>query len=272
MHHAHIDKFAYQDSLIHRLDARVKFIVTLVFTALVISLPRSSVSILTCFAVGPFAVLVCAGIPLRYVFKQILLVSPFVLVLALSCPLYDKTPAAVGFGPFVWQTSQGWMRCFAILGKFVVTMLALMAMVSTTRFSDLLAGLQRLGLPNILTIQLGFLYRYIFVLIDKAHHIMRARTGRSLRNLGFKTELKIAASMLGSLLIRSIDTAERINIAMQARGFNGSWRSLSREHPKRILSRLGTSRLCIRRADVLFVLISACFMSAMYFFVRPILQ
>jgi len=258
MHHAYIDKFAYQDSAIHRLDSRVKFIVVLIFTAVVISLPRTSVSILACYAIGPFTILVWAKIPLRFVFKQILLVSPFVLVLALSCPLYDKTPYTIAFGPFLWQSSVGWMRCFTILGKFIVTMLALIALVSTTRFSDLLTGLQRLGLPGILVIQLGFLYRYIFVLIDRAHHILRARAGRKLRNLGFKTELKTAASMLGSLLVRSIDTAEHINIAMQARGFDGKWRTLS--------------KLQIRRCDLLFVLIAASFILGLYIFVRPILQ
>jgi len=257
MHHAHIDKFAYQDSLVHRLDSRVKFIVVLVFTVLVISLPRTSVSILACYAVGPFAILVLAGIPLRFVFKHILLVSPFVLILALSCPLYDKSPVSVAFGPFLWNTSVGWMRCFTILGKFTVTMLALIALVSTTRFNDLLTGLQRLGLPRLLVIQLGFLYRYIFVLIDRAHRILRARAGRRLRRLKFRAELKIAASMLGSLFIRSIDAAEHINIAMQARGFDGNWRTLS--------------KLKVRRCDLFFLLAAAVFMLGLYFFVKPIL-
>lgn len=258
MHHAYIDKFAYQDSPVHRLDSRVKFIVVLVFTAMVISLPRTSLSILVCYAVGPFTILVLGRIPLRFAFKHILLVSPFVLVLALSCPLYDKTPVTVAFGPFLWQSSQGWLRCFAILGKFVVTMLALIALVSTTRFSTLLAGLQRLGLPKVLIIQLGFLYRYIFVLIDKAHRILRARQARKLRNLGFKAELKIAAAMLGSLLVRSIDSAERINVGMQARAFDGRWRSLS--------------KLRIGRSDLIFLLVAAFFMLGLYIFVRPVLQ
>jgi len=104
MHHAHIDKFSYQDSPIHRLDSRVKFVVVLIFTAVVISLPRTSLSILACYAVGPFAILVLGKIPLKFAFKHILLVSPFVLVLALSCPLYDKTPVTVAFGPFSWQS------------------------------------------------------------------------------------------------------------------------------------------------------------------------
>jgi cobalt/nickel transport system permease protein len=162
------------------------------------------------------------------------------------------------FGPFVWQISAGWLRCFSILGKFIVTMLALIALVSTTRFADLLTAMQKLAVPKLLIIQLGFLYRYIFVLIDRAHQIMRARAGRKLRNLGFKAELKTASSMLGSLFIRSIDTAEHINIAMQARGFDGNWRSLS--------------QLQFRRGDLLFILVSATFVLVLYYFIGNILQ
>ena len=150
------------------------------------------------------------------------------------------------------------MRCFTILAKFIVTMMALIALVSTTRFSDLLAGLSKMGMPRLLTIQLGFLYRYIFILIDRAHHILRARAIRNLRKLPFRSELKIAAAMLGSLFIRSIDTAEQVNIAMQARAFNGKWRS--------------TSKLKIRPNDLLFVLIAISFLAAIHFFVRPFLQ
>ena len=137
-------------------------------------------------------------------------------------------------------------------------MLALIALVSTTRFSDLLAGLQRLGLPKLLVIQLGFLYRYIFVLIDKAHRILHARQARKLQSLGLKTELKIAAAMLGSLLVRSIDTAEQISIAMQARGFDGTWHTLSKQQ--------------IRRADLVFALVALCYISGLYFLVKPILH
>jgi len=258
MHHLYIDRFAYQDSLIHQLDARVKFIVVFVFTVMVLSLPRTSFTILVCYAIGPFAVLVLAKIPLKFVFRHILLISPFVLVLALSCPLYDRGSVIVSFGAFSFRSSLGWMRCIAIIGKFVVTMLALIALVSTTRFSDLLSALQKLRLPSLLLIQLSFLYRYIFVLIERAHHILRARAGRSLRRLPLKTELKIASSMIGRLLVSSIDTAEHINIAMQARGFDGSWRSLSNSR--------------IRRADYVFVLAAAAFMLGLYFFVRPALR
>ena len=258
MHHAYIDKFAYQDSPIHRLDARMKLLLLIVFTAVVVALPRTSPAVLACYAVGPFAILVWAKIPLRFALKHILIISPFILVLALSCPLYDRTPVTVLFGPVTWHTSLGWMRCFTIFGKFVVTMLALIALVSTTRFNVLLAALHKLHLPRLLIIQLGFLYRYIFILIDRAQHILRARAGRKMRNLGFKTELRFAAAMLGSLLIRSIDNAENVNIAMRARGFDGNWRTVS--------------KLKIRRADLLFAAAAACFLLTLHFFIRPALR
>jgi cobalt/nickel transport system permease protein len=257
MHHAYIDKFAYQDSPIHRLDARVKFVVTVVFTAVVISLPRTSISILFCYAVGPFAILVMGGIPLRFVLKHILLVCPFVLVLALTSPWYDRTVTTTVFGPWAWHTTFGWLRCWSILGKFFVTMLALIALISTTRFANLLAGLQRLGVPRLLVIQMGFLYRYIFLLIDSAHHILQARAARSVGGVSFGRGIKFAAAMVGSLFVRSIDTAEHINLAMQARGFDGNWRTIN--------------HLEVRIADYVFIVIAVCFIVGLYFFVKPVL-
>jgi len=257
MHHAHIDKFAYQDSPVHRLDARAKFFVTIAFTVVILLLPKTSISLLACYAIGPFAVLTIGRVPLKFAIRQVILVSPFILVLAITFPFYLHEPTDIAFGPFTGKISLGWIRCFNVIGKFIVTMLALIAMVSTTRFGDLLAAMQKMHVPQLLTIQLGFLYRYIFVLIDRAGQILRARAGRKLRNLGFKTEIKTASAMLGSLFVRSIDTAEQIDIAMQSRGFDGHWRCVS--------------RLKFHKADFLFMLISAAFLLLLYFYIGRIL-
>jgi len=258
MHHSHIDKFAYQDTVIHHLDSRVKFIAVGVFTVLVLSVQPTSLSILVCYAIWPFCLLVAGKVPLKFVFKHILLISPFVVVLALSCPLYDRAVLDTAFGPFVWKIGRGWMRCFVILAKFVVTMMALIALVSVTRFYSLLEALGKIGFPKILVIQLGFIYRYIFVLIDNAHRILRARAARKLKYLGFNAELKVAASMIGSLFVRSLNSAEKIDMAMQARGFDGRWRTIS--------------KLRVAGNDILFCVVSAVFFAVLHFFIRPVLM
>jgi len=257
MHHSYIDKFAYGDSPIHRLDCRIKAILVFLYTVFVLSVGREDVSVLFCFAVWPFCILVIGRIPLGFVFKQILMVSGFVIVLALSCPLYETELVELSFGPFSYELTRGWVRFFVILLKFCVTMMALIALVSTTRFNELLYGLQKMGMPEIMVIQLSFLYRYIFVLIDKAGHILRARQIRKLRNLGFTREVKVAGAMVGSLFVRSLDSSERINMAMQARGFKGHFRS--------------ESKLSVGRADIYFVIISMLFLLFLRFLIAPML-
>ena len=227
MHHAQIDRLSYLDSVIHRLDARVKLISVIVFTVFVISSAQTSFSILSCYAVGPFALLVLGRIPFKFVLKQILIVSPFILVLAVSNLFYDKAELTVTFGPMKWDMTYGLLRCVVILGKFIITMAALMSLVATTRFSDLLKAMTKLGVPEVLAGQLGFLYRYIFLLTDRAHHILRARAGRRFGKMGIKTEIKTAAAMIGTLCLGSIDTAGRVHTAMQARGFTGRIQTLS---------------------------------------------
>lgn len=232
MHHAHIDKFAYQDSWIHALDARVKLAATLLWTLMIVSLPRVSPDLAFYTWPGPFLVLVLGGISLKFAFKHILWTLPFILVLALTSLWYDRTPATIFFGPFQWHATVGWLKCLTLTCKFIGSMLALIALVSTTRFSDLLKALQHWRMPEILVIQLGFLYRYIFVLIDKSHHTIHARKLRTLRRLPATQELRISTAMIGSVLVQSLDTSTRVTQAMQARGFTGQWHSPTQFHTK----------------------------------------
>lgn len=231
MHHTRIDYLAYQDTPVHRLDSRTKLISAIVFTVFVISQSPTAISMVLCYAVWPFAVLVMGRVSLKFVVRHILIVSPFVAVLALSCVFYDRTAAEIVFGPLRFETTTGLLRCVSIVAKFAVTMAMLIGLVATTRFGDLLSGMARLGMPRVLVMQLGFLYRYIFLLIDRAEHMLRARAGRRLRNLGARREVKTAAAMVGSLCLSSLDMAGRINTAMQARGFDGQFHTISRSRP-----------------------------------------
>ncbi|MBE0536336.1 MAG: cobalt ECF transporter T component CbiQ [Phycisphaerae bacterium] len=240
----------------HRLDSRTKLLATIAFTMFVIALPPASVSMVICAAVWPVAILVAGRVPPGFVIRHILIVSPFVAVLAAWTAFYDRSMVHVVFGPFAFVTSGGALRCAGIIGRFVVTMAALIGLVATTRFTDLLAGMARLGLPGILVMQLGFLHRYIFLLIDRAEHMLRARAGRKLRNLGLRQELKTAAAMIGTLCLNSIEMAWRISTAMQARGFDGRLHTLKE-------MRLG-------RNDGVFAGATAIFLLGLYLLARGV--
>jgi cobalt/nickel transport system permease protein len=89
---------------------------------------------------------------------------------------------------------------------------------NTTPFSSLLLTMKRLGVPRLLVTILALLYRYLFVLIDEAERLHRARASRTFSTSRTK-KWQMLASLIGQLFVRSTERAERIYSAMTARGW-----------------------------------------------------
>lgn len=244
MHHHYIDRFADQDSLVHRLDPRAKTLVVLAYSAVLISLPRAVLPS-TWFVVLPFAMLVIGGIPLRFVLRQIVLVSPFIVCLVLFAPLVDRRPIKLADG---WWVAEGWLIAASILLRFVLGVSALIALTTTTRFHVLLHGLSKLGMPRLLAVQLQFLYRYLFLLLDQSMHLRQARAARDAGLGPWSGRWRAGASLVGVLFVRTLEQAERTYGAMLNRGYDGTIRLLA--------------PLRWRLADTLFLVVSGIYLVA----------
>lgn len=228
MHHYHLDHFAHGDSLIHRLDARAKLLAMLAYTAVVISFDRYAVSVLAPLAIAPLAILCLAGVPVTFVLRRIAILSPFIAMLCLLAPIYDHGMHTISLGCWRGAISGGWLTAADIAVKFCLGMLALTALTSTTPFALLLEAMRRMGSPKMLVVQLAFLYRYIFVLIDEAMRIRRGRDFRSAAAAPVGRRLAAVGGIIGALFVRTLERSERIHTAMCARGYDGQSRSLSR--------------------------------------------
>jgi cobalt/nickel transport system permease protein len=107
--------------------------------------------------------------------------------------------------------------------------------VATTGFTAVCHALEQLGMPQVFAVQLLFLYRYIFVLADESDRSSRARELRSCGKKGLG--INSFGSMVGHLLLRSWQRAERIHTAMLARGFTGQFHTMRQ-------SQFGASEMC----------------------------
>ncbi len=228
MHHHYIDRFAMDDSPIHRLDARAKLIAVLGYTVVLISFDRYAVSALTPMAVLPLALLWFGRVPVWFALRRVVILSPFILMLVLMSPWYDRVPQTVRFGPWEYTVTGGWLTAADIAIKFACGVLALTALMCTTRFALLLEAMRRLGLPQVVVMQLGFLYRYLFVLIDEAQRVRRARDFRGAALAPVGRRLAAAGGVIGTLFVRTLDRSQRVQLAMAARGYRGEPHSLSR--------------------------------------------
>jgi cobalt/nickel transport system permease protein len=221
MHHHFIDRFAMGRSPIHRLDARAKLLAVLAYTVVLISFHRYAVFELAPMSILPFAMLWLGEVPMGFVVRRIAVLSPFIVMLVLMSPIYDQTPQAVAFGPWRGSVSGGWLTACDVAAKFALGVAALTALMCTTPFASLLEAMRRLGAPQGIVTQLGFLYRYIFVLMDEAMRVRRARDFRSAALAPVGRRLAATGGVIGSLFLRTLDRSHRIQLAMAARGYRG---------------------------------------------------
>jgi len=224
-----LDRLSYKKTLVHRLDPRAKLIATLLFVFTVISFSKYEVAALFPFFLFPVLLMTIGEIPLLFILKKVLLVSPFAVFIGIFNPLLDTGHALVFSGLTI---SAGWVSLFSILLKFVLTISAALLLIATTPFPGICHALRRLGMPSLFVSQLLFLYRYIFVLAEEAMRIVRARDMRSFGAKG--TGIKVFVRILGTLFLRTLERAERIYSAMLSRGFQGDIPILQPFHIKAI--------------------------------------
>jgi cobalt/nickel transport system permease protein len=217
-----LDRLSYQDTFVHRLDPRAKVLATLVFIFTVVSYSKYEVIALTPFFLFPVLLVSLGDIPVMFLVKKVLVVSPFAVFIGMFNPIFD--PGTVVF--LGMKLSAGWFSFLSILVKFSLTISAALLLIATTSFPGVCHALRRFGLPALFVSQLLFLYRYLFVLLEETMRIIRARDMRSFgkRGIDFRTAVRI----IGMLFLRTVERAERIYSAMLSRGFTGDIPSMKR--------------------------------------------
>lgn len=211
-----LDLLALQESAVHRLDPRAKVLTTLVFIVCVVSFGRYELAAMLPFCLYPMALLALGNLPVGYVARKVMVVLPFAVMVGLFNPLFDRQ-VLLQLGPLdIWG---GWISCLSIIVRAILTVAAAVTLVAVTGFPAICEALERLGMPRVFAVQLLFLYRYIFVLTDEGGRVARARQLRACGRRGLG--LRQFGPLLGHLLLRTWERAERIHMAMLARGFTG---------------------------------------------------
>lgn len=195
---------------IEGLDPRVKLVCALALAVWVGLTPPTAGPALGLMMVGLIVVGMAAEIPPATLIVRAAGALPFVLV------------------PGLLRAITGTLDLHALLllglRGYSAAMVATL-LVSVTPFPDLLAAASALGVPDLLVQTTALVYRYLLVLRERA----AAMTLSALcRGYGPRTpeRVAVAGSMLGALLIRSLDRGDRVHRAMLARGYSGRMPSL----------------------------------------------
>ena len=225
-----IEESAYRDSVIHRLDARVKLLVALAGIVAVVAMPYST----RIYELG--AVLFALSLVL-WVFsrlspaiylRRLALILPFGIFI-IGFQVFVKNPyyevfhpiAVLPFGIAIYAESVEFASI--LLVKFIVSISFIILLSSTTRMQDLLDAAGRLGLPREFLLPLGMMIRYVFVFADIFGKIRSAMDTRCFdpfdRTLPYRYRFRQLGYTVGMIFIRSYEQGERTYTSMLCRGY-----------------------------------------------------
>jgi cobalt/nickel transport system permease protein len=204
------------DSPIHRLDPRAKLIGLAGVTLVAVSTPLSAWPVYLACAAALIVVAVLARVPAHTVWHRVRIVLPLVLFVAVFVP-FVREGDPVGLGP-VTVSEQGLATFATVSAKAILGTCSAVLLGATTSFPDVLHALERLRAPRLLILIAAFMYRYLFVIVDEVSRMRAALAAR-----GYAPRHALQAAAIGrvatALFLRTYERAERVHLAMLARGW-----------------------------------------------------
>ncbi|HUU02751.1 MAG TPA: cobalt ECF transporter T component CbiQ [Myxococcota bacterium] len=240
MHHRKIEQLAAGSSPVHGLDPRVKLICAMAFVVLVTVLPNKPLVIFILPAAIVMGGLFIARLPWGFVLSRTVMVLPFVVLVAVFLPFtrgHEVVWTIGSTGLRVYR--EGLDVCLAVLARGCLAILAVGWLVFTTPFQRLLLAMRSMHVPRVVVVTLAFLFRYLDLLADQSLRVRRARSARAPDGTR-RLRIRSTGGLIGRLLLRALDRADRVYRAMLSRGYEGEVRTLT--------------RLRLRSGDVIFLM------------------
>ncbi|MEA3335702.1 MAG: cobalt ECF transporter T component CbiQ [Chloroflexota bacterium] len=233
--HIHIlDQHIETNSIVHRLDPRVKLVSALVFILACALTPDGAWLAFAALGVLLLVLIIISDLSIMTLMKRSIVALPFALAavtVMFTIPGETLATIPLPFSAGKYQLSisdAGLVRFVTIMLKSWLSVLMALLLSATTTFPDILRAMRGIGVPRVLVSVIAFMYRYIFVLGDEALRLMRAReartaTGSDGRRSGGNIiwRAKVVGGMAGSLFVRSLSRSERVYQAMVSRGYTG---------------------------------------------------
>lgn len=192
-----IEDLTRRDIWINRINPLIKFIITISYIVLTVSIDKSdNVRLLMML---PYLIIgfVLYEISFFEALKRLRFVIPLLILIGL----------ASGIDAFVGLFAKG---CLTVFATYIF--------VATTSIDDFCYSLRRVHVPAILVTEILLIYRYLNLLMKEIDRMMLAYKLRAPGQKGLN--IKTWGSFIGIFLLRTMDRAENVYESMHLRGYD----------------------------------------------------
>ena len=214
-----IDREAGAEGWMQTIHPLSKLLVTLVYLVVLLSFGKYALSGVLLMGVCLAVLFWLGGVSLRMMGRRLWPLLLLTGLLGVANLFYDRLP--------IWEIGSlavtgGMVSMLTLMLKGVLSISAAYLLIVTTTMDDICHALRMIHVPAVLVTVLMLAYRYLVVLLKEASRLRDAYSMRAPGQRG--VEFRVWGSMVGQLLLRSIDRAEVIYDSMRLRGFQGEFK------------------------------------------------
>lgn len=228
-----VGKYIPGDSLIHRLDPRLKLFGNVLFIVLVF-LTKSFIieSIILAPVIFAFLLSGLRKSQIIRILKPVLFIGLFLFVINIFVIKPEDYPNLQTFGLW-WKlrvSDVALYRTALIMARIYIMIMVTTLLTATTRPMDLTRAIEDLLMPlkllfvpvHIIAMIISIALRFVPTLLEESQRIMKAQASRGVdfKNGNIKSKSKAMVTLIIPLFVSAFSKAEDLGNAMETRGYD----------------------------------------------------
>lgn len=218
----YLDRMSLENKWINNIHPLAKLVVTFVYISVLISFNKCNLTGLAGMSIYIAVVFILGRISLRQSIKQLRGIIIILCIIGIANPFLDKK-VLLDIGTV--KITGGVISMATLIAKGVLSVLASYFLIATTSIENICYALRIIHIPKIFVTVVLLIYRYIILFLKEVERMTTAYELRAPNQKGI--HIKVWGSMVGMLLLRSIDRAQTVYESMLLRGFDGEFKMKS---------------------------------------------
>jgi cobalt ECF transporter T component CbiQ len=219
------------NSILHRLDGRVKIIVVFVAVFCVVALGHWEMALIV--FVTCLGLVALSKAPLKVYLKRLLYPSYIIIFVSIVQPFtYGSQIAATvpWLGLPIYQ--EGIAFAILIFTRCLAAVSILNLLILVTPITAIMDSLAWFKVPSAILDTMMLMFRYISLISEESARMYKAQASRCghSRTVNYFKKIQNYGTIAGSLVVRSFDRALKVGDAMASRGYTGQNSLFSYQH------------------------------------------
>lgn len=238
---------ALEKNWLNNIHPLIKFILVLLYISITVSYSKYDFYGILSLAIIPLVIFMSGVLSFKEALYRLRIILPLIIVIGIFNPIFDRI-VVYDFNGL--KITSGMISFLTLILKGFLTVLASYIFVASTSIEKLCYALQLIHFPKILITEILLIYRYITVFLSEIKRITQAYSLRAPNQKGI--HISAWGSLVGNLLLHSMDRAEEVYESMCLRGFENSL--------------IDSSEIKFRFMDFLILIFTSAFIVALRIF------